>query len=141
MAATADGVKAVLLRDYDAERAPSLAPFLAAASSLVARAAVCATARGFTVSAETWAGVEVWVAAHLYCQSDATYQSKSTDGASGSYRGQTGMYLESTLYGQTAVLMDPSGCLASAAKGGRASAGGSWLGKGEREQRTYAERN
>ncbi len=135
----ATAVRAVLGRNYDGSS--DLAPFIAAAGAIVDGVAECATAQGLTLGDDRLALLETWLAAHCYAQMDPTYTAKSTGGASGSYTGQTGMYLEGTRYGQMAVTLDTSGCLASGASSGRAvTAGASWLGKRPSEQLTYDER-
>ena len=56
--------------------------------------------------------IEVQLAAHFYAvQRDPQYQSESTSGASGSFQGQTGLSLQATHYGQTAMLFDVTGVL------------------------------
>lgn len=51
--------------------------------------------------------IETQLAAHFYAvQRDPQYQSKSTNGASGSFQGATGYSLQATHYGQTAMLLD-----------------------------------
>ena len=56
--------------------------------------------------------IEVQLAAHFYAvQRDKQLQSKSTDGASGSFEGATGYALQATHYGQTAMLLDVTGAL------------------------------
>lgn len=77
---------------------------------------------------ETLTEIETWLAAHLYSHRDQLYKSKSTDGASATFQGMTGMGLDSTQYGQTAKLMDSTGYLASLDKPARQKAGVSWLG-------------
>jgi hypothetical protein len=51
------------------------------------------------------------------------------------------MYLEATLYGQTATRLDKSGCLAALATGERKVAGGVWLGRRPSEQTDYVDRD
>jgi hypothetical protein len=136
---TPDAVKAVLGYDYDTANSPSLVPYIDAAAAVVTRVVNCATLKETPLTADEAELVERWVAAHFYQQSDQGYTSRSTGGASGSFQGQTGMYFESTKYGQSAVMLDPSGCLTSIAA--RRSAGGYWLGTTEPNQRTYRERN
>lgn len=132
-------VRQILGEDYDGRR--NLLPFIETASVLVTRIAACAEARDEALSAAELELIERWLACHFYGQSDKPLGSKSTKGASGSYHGQTAMYLESTLYGQTAVSLDASGCLADLAEGRAASAGGFWLGKPPSEQTDYRDRD
>lgn len=143
MATTSDAVKGLLLSDYGRTTdgtLPDLSPFIATASAVVARVSACATRKAATLSADELSMMEAWLAAHFYKQSDQAVTSESTEGASASYQGQTGMGLEGTKYGQTALSLDFTGCLAAVAKGGR-RVGISWLGKTEAEQLTYRQRN
>lgn len=102
----------------------------------------CAAFRGMTEAAITI--VETWLAAHYYAQKDPAYSSKSTGGASGSFQGQVAMYFESTWYGQKAMELDHSGCLAARQQvlktGNRQSASLSWLGKRTSERIPAADR-
>lgn len=123
---TAAEVKEILLRDYDTVSNPSLTGFMAAANVLVNQTISCASAKGTPLSDEEAKELLRWVTAHLYCVSDKTYQSRSTEGASASFSGQTGMGFDSTLYGQMAMRLDPSNCLENQDKGQQASA--FWLG-------------
>lgn len=136
---TADLVEGVLLKDYDSEQAPSLTPFIDAATLVVTRVAACASKKGITLSSDELVGIETWLAAHLYNSTDPAYSSKSTGGASGSFVWQTAMYLEGTRYGQMATLLDYSGCLNAIAKKQRARA--VWLGKPPSEQIDVEERD
>lgn len=132
-------VLATLGKDYDTKRSPSLTTYITSASLMIDDAVACATAKEITQSDAKWADIEKWVACHLYCQSDQQYQSRSNTGVSGSFRGQTGMGLDSTLYGQTAKRLDRSGCLAEMDTEGICSV--DWLGKPESEQIAYEDRN
>ena len=123
--------------DYDGES--SLQPFIDTANVIVTRVAACATAKGITLSSAELELIERWLAAHFYKCSDQAFSSESTGGASGSYQGQTGMYLEGTKYGQTAINLDYSGCLLAISKGMRA--GASWLGKVPSERIPYEQRD
>lgn len=86
--------------------------------------------------------LETWLAAHFYAHRDQLLQNKSTSGASGGFQGQTGMYFESTQYGQTCLLLDVTGCLASLmdqAKNGRKQIQMIWLGSTESEAACYSD--
>jgi hypothetical protein len=72
--------------------------------------------------------------------SDKAYQSKSTGGASGTFQGQTGMRLESTDYGQAAMILDVTGRLASRSQG-RTRPTVAWGGKPPSEQTDYVDRD
>lgn len=134
---TAEKVRAVLNRDYDSRREPSLTPYIEAASALVDDAAAADT----SLSSSRLEKVERWLAAHFYKVSDKPYLEKWTGDAKAKYDGATGKYLEATLYGQTAVALDTSGYLAGLAQGGlRRQAGTAWLGKTFRQQTDYEDR-
>jgi hypothetical protein len=79
-----------------------------------------------------------YLAAHAYAMSDQTYATKSTGGASGTFHGQTGKYLEATKYGQQALLLDTAGVLA---RGAPLVAEAWWGGKDTQDQLDYDERN
>ena len=102
-------VKAILMRDYDG--AADLSPFIQTAGIVVDRLATRSGARWPMIAAELEL-LERWLAAHFYCCSDRTYKSRSTGRASGSFDGSTGMGFDSTVYGQQAKMIDPSGGLA-----------------------------
>lgn len=137
---TTKAVEGVLAagKDYDTKIRPSLIPYIDAASSMVDDVVDCASAKGVVLSAAKKEIMERWLAAHFYAISDKPYASKSTEGASASFHGQTGMYGEATLYGQTAMRLDPSNCLA-AILGGKV-AGGFWAGKNPPSQIDYKDR-
>lgn len=57
--------------------------------------------------------VEVYLAAHFMTVYDPMTESESASGGSASWqRPPTDFYLDGSSYGQTAIIMDPSGCLA-----------------------------
>lgn len=132
-------VRGILGGDYDGTR--NLIPFIETANILTTRIAACAEEKEQPLTTAELEMIERWLACHFYGQSDKPLGSKSTGGASGSYHGQTGMHLESTMYGQTAVVLDPSGCLADISQGQAASAQGFWLGKRPSEQTDYRDRD
>ncbi len=76
--------------------------------------------------------IETQLAAHFYSvQRDLPFQSKNTSGASGSFQGATGLSLQSTHYGQTALLLDVTSLLAKRnleAQHGRRVSKTVWLG-------------
>lgn len=109
---TPDLVKGLLLADYDAARSPDLCPFILTASTLVDTLQDVAGVDPIDTRLEL---LERWLSAHCYCAADPSYQARATGGASGTFTGQTGKYLESTRYGQTAVLMDWTGLLSQIA--------------------------
>lgn len=138
---TTTAVQTLLGIDYDDEVQPSLQPFVDTATVIVDRVAACAITREVTLTDGELELIERWLAAHFYVQRDQTYSSSSQGGASGSFQGQTGMYLESSKYGQSAIRVDWSGCLAALNKGVQNAVRIFWAGKTESEQLTYDERN
>ena len=135
-------VKDVLGDNYGAKRdgsLPSVRIFIKGASIIVDQMLACASRKGRTVTTAEAEYIECLMAAHLYMMSDKAYASRSTVQASASFQGQTGMGFESTDYGQQAMRVDPSGCLANIDK--RQVAGGAWLGKPPSEQIPYEDRD
>lgn len=141
---TIDAVKTLMAsgRDYDLTLSPDVQPYVDTAASVVDDVEACGVRRGEPYTDAKLELIERWLAAHYYKQSDQPYSSKSTAGASGSFQGQTGMYLESTKYGQTALSLDTTGCLLAIATGAqRQKAGGKWLGLRPSQQTPYRDRN
>jgi hypothetical protein len=116
----------------------SLQPFVDSATVLVDRVATKATAKGYTLLATELELIERWLSAHAYAMVDQTLASKSTNGRSGRFQGQTGMRLEATKYGQMALMLDTSGALEAINK--RQVAGITWLGVTENEALDYEDR-
>jgi hypothetical protein len=117
---------------------PDLTPFIATAGAITDRVAERATADGVTTTDDGLELLERWLAAHCYAQSDRPTSFRGTDRAQATFDGKTGMHLQSTLYGQTAMVLDPTGFLAVI--GGvtpRRVARGTWLGKRRSEQTDY----
>lgn len=137
---TTTDVKSVLMEDYDTIDNPSLTPFIDTASAFVDQVVVCATRKGITLDDTLLELIERWLAAHCYSMSDQPYSSRSNLRASGSFQGQTGKYFEATKYGQTAVSLDHSGCLAALGEE-RKVARGRWLGRPPSEQTPYDQRD
>jgi hypothetical protein len=123
---TSNSVKALLLRQYDANAAPSLTPFIDTATVLVDRM-VAEDADGLLTAAELEL-IERYLAAHFYLHSDQALMSKSTGGASGSFQGQTGIGLDGSQYGQTAKRLDVTGYLVRMDQPQRPVSQVEWLG-------------
>lgn len=88
----------------------SVAIFLASAHGIMLKVELCA---GAELSNLELGIIEAWLAAHFYTTMNPSIASKSIAGGSVSYqRGQFGTRLETTPYGQQALLLDTSGCLA-----------------------------
>jgi len=135
---TPNNVQAILGDNYDSNI--DLMPFIETATALVDEVVNCAAAKNITISSALLEKIERWLAAHFYAHADPLYQSRSTGGASASFQGQTGMGFESTVYGQTAMRLDPSGCLAYFNEFSE-PAQVLWLGKPPSEQIPYRDRN
>lgn len=136
---TSDAVEALLLQQYDSVNSPVLTGFIETANVVVSRVDTCATSKGYTLSVTELELIERWLAAHYYAIGDPTYQSKRTGKASGTFRGNTDMGLDSTLFGQQAKTLDPSGCLNKVGK--TVAVGGYWLGKPPSTQIDYVDRD
>lgn len=129
MRVTIDDVKGILGNHYDENR--NLSPFIDTASGIVDYIDECDTDGDLSTTA--LARIEKWLAAHFYGHSDQFLSEKETGRAKGKFQGQTAMHLDSTQYGQTALLLDTTGCLnrlnESAKIGGKKKVGVHWLGK------------
>jgi hypothetical protein len=138
-------VQGILLDHYGATLAgtnPSLSPFIESANAVVDRVAACAIARDKTLTTAELELIERWLAAHYYASApDQAKESRTTGRASAKYQGKTGMYLESTKFGQMAVTLDHSGCLVAIASQTRKVAGGFWGGFRPSEQTDYEDRD
>jgi len=134
-------VQALLGVNYDTVNAPSLTAFMETAALLIDRVEDCAVDGGSALTADELEMLERYVAAHFYQTMDQGFASKSTLSASMSAHGQTGMYLEGTKYGQAAISMDYTGCLAAIAQGQGARASFTWLGKRKSAQTDYVDRD
>lgn len=135
-------VQGVLGDDYGPKEdgtLPDLTPYIATASAIVDRVITCATRKGYTLSCTETELIERWLAAHFYAVSDKPYQSRSTEGASGQFSGQTAMGFDANQYGQMAQRVDYSGCLRNLDKQQRA--GAAWLGKPASQQQSWQDRN
>lgn len=141
---TSTAVIAVLLDDYGPRgdgTLPDLTAFVETASAVVDDVEDCAAARDRTLGSTRLELIERWLAAHFYAVSDQPYRSKSTADASATFQGDTAMYFEATKYGQTAMRLDPSGCLAAIGGAAPARARAFWLGKPPSEQTDYEDRD
>lgn len=140
---TADAVRAVLLSDYGPKSDgtdPSLEPFIDTASLVVDEIVGCAARKSKTLTDARLGVIECWLAAHFYSVSDRPFETKSTDRARAKFQGKTGMYLESSHYGQTAKTLDTSGCLSAMDGGTRRTAGATWMGKRPDDATDYHDR-
>ena len=136
-------VQGVLRADYVQRAKDDLTPDIAAASIIVDDMVLCAATKGITYDSTRLELIERLIAAWHYkgCH-DQQLSSKSTGGASGSFTGQTAFMLTSNHYGQRAMALDRSGCLAAALGAvERKKARAAWLGKRPSEQTAYRDRD
>jgi hypothetical protein len=112
----------------------SVMPYIATANLVVTRVNTCATAAGYTLTAEELEMMERWLACDFYTKMDPVYTSKSTLSASGSF-----MRGKEEPYRMGALALDPSGCLKSILDSKQVS--GFWAGKPASEQIPYNERD
>lgn len=115
-----------------------MTPFIAAATAMVDYVVTQDT--GNILTTATLKEIERWLAAHFYAAYDQLYTSKSTDGASGSFQGQFGQRLDSTDFGQRAIVLDFTGTLSTLNKG-KPKASMMWLGLKQSEQTDYVDRD
>lgn len=135
-----DKVKDVLMSDYGPKsdgNLPPLDPFIRIANLMTTRAYTCSVTNGVALSTDELVEIETWLAAHFYVCSDQVAQSRSEAGASMSFGGTLGEGLMSSKYGQTALIIDASGCLKKLGK----RAVGMWLGTANRAGVSWTDRN
>lgn len=60
--------------------------------------------------------IELYLSAHFVCLREKQLTSENFGSASETYQGKTGMNLQSTNYGQTAMMLDKSGTLVNVGK-------------------------
>lgn len=113
--------------DYDTLAMPDITPYVETASAVIDMVVECAARKFRTVTDVVLELMERWLGAHFYAVSDKPYSQRQTLRASGTFHGQTGMHLEATLYGQTALVLDTTGCLNNISNNSRAYA--FWGGK------------
>ena len=136
-------VQAVLDTGFDYNAGKDLQPFIDSANSMVDDIVTCATSKSITLSDAKLELIERWLSCWFYKGPDPAYQSRSTANRSGSFQGQSGMYLEDNRYGQRAKALDSSGCLIAlvpGADGMRKKAFGRWTGKRPTLQTNYVDR-
>lgn len=136
---TSGPVQKLLMDDYNLDDLPSLDPFIETANAVVSRVSAYATANSLTVTSVELELMERWLSAHFYAMSDQPLAESETQKAMGVFQGRTGMYLEGTKYGQTALNLDFTGALSAVTSQNRV--GGFWLGTTDSEALTYDERN
>jgi hypothetical protein len=131
-------VQGILEDNYNGST--SLAPFIAAANAMTSRVNTVAVADGFVLSSAELELIERWLAAHFYAWgADKTRASVGVGRSNETYDGKTGMHLEATPYGQTAIALDFSGTL-RAINDGAVNVGGFWAGYPTSEQTDWVTR-
>ena len=115
-----------------------LEAFINIATLIVDRVVTCASNKGKALTTAEARELETLLSAHSYVSSDPTYLQKWTEKSGGVFTGKFGLKLEATRYGQLALILDPSGCLAALQN--RASAGLFWGGKNANAQTDYENR-
>ena len=116
----------------------SLAPFIATATALTDY--VSSKDSNGLLTTALLLEIEKYLAAHFYEHRDSQYIEKKTGDASAVFQGEFGMRLDSSKWGQTALMLDVSGTLAALNKN-RSKAKGSWVGKKASEATDYADRD
>ena len=129
-----DEVREILETDDDIE----VQPFIKVANRLVDRLSTNDSAS--LMAAGDLKDVELYLSAHFYALKDPQYQNHSTAGASATYQGQTGMYLDLTWWGQMAKVLDATGYLQSLEKS-KARPAMHWLGTVPSTATDYVDRD
>ena len=122
----------------DATSSISVSPFITTANAITDRVAAKDSAN--VLSAAILLEIERYLAAHFYEHRDPQYSMKKTERAEAIFQGQFGMGLQSSKWGQTAILLDETGFLASLNRG-RLPASVEWTGLPPSEQTDYLDRN
>lgn len=135
---TVGKVRNILVSGKDYDGSTNLQPFIDTATLIVDRVSTLDT--GSVLSSSVLERMEAWIAAHLYCTPDRPYQSRGMGRTSSGFQGQTGMHLDSTYYGQNALLLDFNGDLKRLSEG-RKKATAAWLGLPPSEQTDYVDRD
>ena len=84
--------------------------------------------------------IETYLAAHFYALYDPAYTERKTGEASGKFQGEYGKRLESTDWGQTAMMLDLTGYLDGVNRG-KIKASVAWLGLAPSSQTAYQDRD
>lgn len=129
---TDDKVKAIIETDDEID----LTPFIETAHSLVEK--VCKGSGPFAYSEDDLDNIETWLAAHFYTIRDNRVTAEKAGSVGANYSVTTALNLQSSMYGQSAMMLDLNGGLAQVnkkANDGKAPLAGqkgsaiSWLGE------------
>lgn len=145
---TAAAVQGLLLDDYGPREDgtdPDLDPFIATATIWVDRIETRASEQEITVTAAELEIIERWLAAFAFKQSDRAASYMSISKSQTTFDGKTAMRFDANMYGQTAMMLDPTGLLAEIAaeaeNGGRKTVTVFWGGKRRSQQTPYEQRS
>ncbi len=117
------------------------APFIRAANALTDYLESEDADLDSVLTAHLLVQIETYLAAHFYARRDPQYRSRATSKAKAKFQGiSSGPRLESTDWGQDAMVLDVSGILAQINKG-RRTVGVAWLGLPPSDQTDYADRD
>lgn len=119
----------------DVNEGVDLTPFMEVANELVTE---CCLDSGYTDS--RLEKIETWLSAHLYAVKDMRPASENIGEVSVNYQYRVGLYLEATMYGQQAMVLDTEGNLAELSK--RMEGGGgikkivdiTWIGTDDEDE-------
>lgn len=136
---TSSDVIALLTPGKAYDGSSDLTLFISTADTWIRRMIACAATKGITIADEDIAIIAAWLAAHAYVMSDETYTEKNTDRSGGKFKGRTAMRLEASLYGQTAMSLDPSNCLETINNPSKV-VGAFWGGKYPTDQIDYEDK-
>jgi len=135
MRTTQEKVEAII----DVNEGVDLIPFMAVANELVTE---CCVDSGYTDARLEL--IETWLSAHLYAIKDMRPSSESIGDVSINYQYKVGLYLEATMYGQQAMILDTFGNLAEISK--RMEGGGikkaidiTWVGTDDDDEETITD--
>lgn len=136
---TTTAVQDVLTAGGDYNGTTALDPHITRANIIVNRVAQMEADDEVVSDEAALTEMETYLACHFYCVSDRVYMSRSNNGASGSFAGQMGKYLEFTPYGQAALTFDFNGELYLLMQQDKSNleATGFWLGTPAASQPDY----
>lgn len=137
---TPTDVQNILAGNYNGTT--DLVQFIDAATVVVDEVSTCASDRGNALGTTVLELIERWLSAHFYLSSDPLYSSKRTERAAAVFQGRnqsTSNSLETTDYGRRAMMLDPSGCLASVGESRNLQL--IWLGKAPSDQIAVQDRD
>lgn len=117
---------AALGSNYDADLSASLSIHLETAEAMLSTVESCATSKGITLAPMMLKSLERLLACHYYCLADRPLQEEVVGKSEQVVQGLTDMGFKSTYFGQSALQLDPSGCLNGLQQNARASF--IWLG-------------